>query len=234
MGNKPRVTCSACGKIFKHKSKRPSSERCPGCAAPVVRAPPPALENTRGAKKLTAAARAYLARVDECTALVDAPGAALEEAVAAVSASPVLALDTEGVRLSRTGQLTLLQLGTDTRVFVFDVLALGDAAFSTAPPGAASLRQVLEDAARTKLVWDVRRDADALQHQHSVTLAGVVDVQLSAVAVRRAAGAAVAKLPGLSECVSRFVDKARALCLPARPAAPLTPERRRARKRAPG
>jgi hypothetical protein len=65
----------------------------------------------------------------------------------------------------------------------------------------------LEDAAVTKLAWDVRRDSDALQHQHGVTLAGVVDVQLEAVAVRRASGAAVAVLPSLAECLARWVDK---------------------------
>ena len=210
MGNKPKVTCAACGKVFKYKSAGPSSERCPGCAAPRVRAPAPTLAK-RG-KKLSAGARAFLAQLDAQTALVDAPGAALEEALAAICASPVLSLDSEGVRLSRTGQLTLLQVGTAELIFIFDILALGgEAAFSTAPPGAASLRQVLQDAARTKLVWDVRRDADALCHQHAVTLAGVVDVQLAAVAVRRAAGATVATLPGLPECLSRWVDKARAV-----------------------
>ena len=234
MGNKPRLTCASCGKVFKFKGAG-ASDRCPNCAAPTVRAPAPTLAK-RGSKKLPAAARAFLARLDETTVLVDAPGAALHDALAAICASQCLALDTEGVRLSRTGQLTLLQVGTaEGRVFVFDVLTLGDAAFSAAPPDAASLRQVLEDRARTKLVWDVRRDSDALHHQHSVTLAGVLDVQLCAVAVRRAAGAAVAKLPGLPECISRWGDKVRALrLLLIVGAADARAARRRVRKRVPG
>ena len=203
MGNKPRLTCAACGKIFKFKG----AERCPGCTAPCERAAPAEAPTKRG-KKLASEARAVEARLDKCTVLVDSPGPAFDEAIRAICAAAVLALDTEGVRLSRTGQLTLLQLGTAERMYLFDVQTLGTAAFTAAPPGAASLRNVLEDAAVTKLAWDVRRDSDALQHQHGVTLAGVVDVQLEAVAVRRAAGAAVVALPSLAECLARWVDKA--------------------------
>ena len=204
MGNKPRLTCAACGKIFKYKG----AERCPGCTAPCERAAAPA--PTKRGKKLTSEARAILARLDKCTVLIDSLGPAFDEAIRAVCASPVLALDTEGVCLSRTGKLTLLQVGTAELMFLFDVQELGTAAFTAAPPGAASLCNVLEDASVTKLAWDVRRDSDALQHQHGVTLAGVVDVQLEAVAVRRAAGAAVVALPSLAECLARWVDKVRA------------------------
>ena len=201
MGNKPRLTCAACGKIFKYKG----AERCPGCTALCERVVPAPAKRV---KKLSSEARTVLARLDECTVLVDGFGATFDEAIRAISAAQLLALDTEGVRLSRSGQLTLLQVGTAERLYLFDVIALGTAAFAAAPPGASSLRSVLEDVAITKLAWDVRRDSDALQHQHGVTLAGVVDVQLEAVAVRRASGAAVAALPGLAECLARWVDKA--------------------------
>ena len=197
MGNKPRLTCAACGKIFKYKG----AQRCPGCTAPCERT---VLAPAIRVKKLTSE---VLAQLDERTVLVDGFGATFDEAIRAVGAAPLLSLDTEGVRLSRAGQLTLLQVGTAERLYLFDVLALGTAVFAAAPPGAASLRSILEDAAVTKLAWDVRRDSDALQHQHGVTLAGVVDVQLEAVAVRRASGAAVAVLPGLAECLARWVDK---------------------------
>jgi len=235
MGNKPRLTCAACGKIFKQRGA--ASERCPGCAVPCARAPAPSVAAKRG-KKLTAGVREVLSRLDAGATLVDAPGDALLQALVAIRASSILTLDTEGVRLSRTGQLTLLQLGTDERVFVFDIQKLGDAAFSTAPPGSSSsLRHMLEDGALTKLVWDVRRDSDALQHQCAVSLAGALDVQLAAIAVRRAAGHVVATLPGLPECLSRWVDKARAVRSLARgTTAMLTHHapRRRLRKRAPG
>jgi exonuclease 3'-5' domain-containing protein 1 len=164
----------------------------------------------------------FTAALDARTVVIGAPGAAFAAALAAIAASPVVAIDAEGVQMSRTGQLTLLQVATDSSVFLFDILALGPAAFDELPPAAAaaavepaapvtapSLRRVLEDAARTKLVWDVRRDSDALMHQHRVSLRGVLDVQLAAVAVRRAAGETVATLPGMPQTVKRFLDKVR-------------------------
>jgi hypothetical protein len=174
----------------------------------------------RAAAPPAAATVSFRALLDARTVFVDSPGAPLCAALAAIAAASIIAIDTEGVRLSRTGQLTLLQVATASQVFIFDILALGPGAFAAEPAaqagaeGAAplSLRRILEDEAWLKLAWDVRRDSDALLHQCGVTLKGVLDVQLAAVALRRAAGETVVALPGLPQTVRAVLDKARNCC----------------------
>ena len=210
MGNKPRRECDACGAVFKDRGA--AQDRCPRCDALCVRKAPPA-QPPRASKRAAdeGAPEVFLRTLDACTTLVDAPGPAFAAALACLAAAPLLAVDVEGERLSRTGRVTLLQVATAERVFIFDVLALGAEAFDAQPAGDTGaplgLRALLEDADRTKLMWDVRRDSDALHHQHAVSLADVLDVQLAAVAVRRADGAAVPSLPGLPQTLARFLSK---------------------------
>ncbi|EFJ48828.1 3'-5' exonuclease [Volvox carteri f. nagariensis] len=56
---------------------------------------------------------------------------------------------------------------------------------SSSSCGLRCLKEVLECPSVTKLFYDVRCDAEALYHQHGVSLRGVVDLQLSEVAYRR-------------------------------------------------
>ena len=49
-------------------------------------------------------------------------------------------------------------------------------------PQGRSLQEVLECEDVTKLLYDVRCDAEALYHQHGVRLGGAVDLQLAEVA----------------------------------------------------
>jgi hypothetical protein len=217
MGNKARRTCSACSAVFKDKGA--SQQRCPQCAAALgVRQQPAASKSKRGRKRPLALAddtQEFFAALDARTVLISELGPAFEAALACIGAASVIAVDTEGVALSRTGQLTLLQVAVEERVFLFDILALGAAAFGEPPACAAgaavSLHRVLQGAAHTKLAWDVRRDSDALLHQFGVRLCNVLDVQLAAIAARRAAGENVATLPGLPQTAKRFLDKVRQL-----------------------
>ena len=48
--------------------------------------------------------------------------------------------------------------------------------------------------------------SDALFHQFGVRLAGVLDLQLADVGIRRARGEAVAQLPSMARCASRHLD----------------------------
>ncbi|KAG2454914.1 hypothetical protein HYH02_000744 [Chlamydomonas schloesseri] len=63
--------------------------------------------------------------------------------------------------------------------------AAASAAAGPAPSGVRSLKALLECDRVTKLLYDVRCDAEALYHQHGVRLGGVVDLQLAEVAYRR-------------------------------------------------
>ena len=87
-----------------------------------------------------------------------------------------VALDLEGVNLSRDGRLCLIQLAEsdpDAPVLLIDIVTLGEEAF-----GHGRLRELLESSNVAKLVYDPRSDCDALYHLHGTTLSNVVDVQV--------------------------------------------------------
>lgn len=84
----------------------------------------------------------------------------------------LLAVDCEGLSLSRKGALTILTVATEEKAYIFDVLKLGQAVFSE------GLGEILEDKSREKLMFDCRQDSDALWHQFNVKLTGVLDLQL--------------------------------------------------------
>lgn len=91
----------------------------------------------------------------------------------------LIAVDCEGVSLSRKGELTILSIATREKVYIFDVLKVGKAIFS------GGLKEILEDSTQQKLTFDCRQDSDALWHQFNVKLAGVLDLQLLEVMYRR-------------------------------------------------
>ena len=107
----------------------------------------------------------------------------LEDAIAElkemIERDIVLAVDCEGVSLSRKGALTVITVATEEKVFIVDVLKLGRSVFS------AGLAEILEDKSQEKLMFDCRQDSDALWHQFRVKLTGVLDLQLFEVIYRR-------------------------------------------------
>ena len=90
-----------------------------------------------------------------------------------------LAVDCEGVSLSRKGELTVIVVATEEKAYIFDVLKLRRAIFTE------GLGEILEDKSREKLTFDCRQDSDALWHQFSVKLTGVLDLQLLEILYRR-------------------------------------------------
>ncbi|PNW84637.1 hypothetical protein CHLRE_03g152400v5 [Chlamydomonas reinhardtii] len=128
---------------------------------------------------------------------------ALERMLAALQGVEWLAVDAEGVNLSRDGKLCLLALlparpraGSAGGVsgaaawqclsgYLVDISVLAAEAFTHSGPQGRSLQEVLECEDVTKLLYDVRCDAEALYHQHGVRLGGAVDLQLAEVAFRR-------------------------------------------------
>lgn len=98
---------------------------------------------------------------------------------AVVAAGFPIAVDCEGKDLSRFGQLCLLQIATKQECFTIDVLHLG------APVVAAVFKGVLEDATVQKIMFDCRRDSDALFHQLGIRLHGVCDLQVKEIMGRQ-------------------------------------------------
>lgn len=88
-----------------------------------------------------------------------------------------VAFDTEGVNLSRTGEMTVIALGLCDPLsiaFVFDLMAIGRGIFV----GSSGLKELLESPAIRKVSFDCRTDSEALFHQFGVTLVNVLDLQV--------------------------------------------------------
>ena len=151
---------------------------------------------------------AVLNLLDARCRVLASPGRALDDAMRACASVDVLAVDCEGVAMSRVGPITLLQVAAGRDVFLFDVQALGTehlfGGVDDAPR--TPLRDALENPDATKLVFDCRVDSDALFHQHGVRLAGVFDVQLADVAARRRRSLAVTFLAGMPKCAQRHLS----------------------------
>ncbi|XP_033760485.1 piRNA biogenesis protein EXD1-like [Pecten maximus] len=118
--------------------------------------------------------------LDQDYMLVDKK-ADVPEALTEIRRHPLLAVDCKGFKLGggRSGDLTVIIVATQTKVFIFDVLKLGQRVFDD------GLGAILEDKTKEKLMFDCRRDADNLFHQRKVQLTGVLDLQLLEVMYRK-------------------------------------------------
>eukprot|EP00005_Dracoamoeba_jomungandri_P003433 CAMPEP_0174260780 /NCGR_PEP_ID=MMETSP0439-20130205/10503_1 /TAXON_ID=0 /ORGANISM="Stereomyxa ramosa, Strain Chinc5" /LENGTH=276 /DNA_ID=CAMNT_0015345107 /DNA_START=45 /DNA_END=877 /DNA_ORIENTATION=- len=110
------------------------------------------------------------------------------KALTLIKGSSLISVDLEGA-LSRNGEISLLQIGLygwkrQITIFVFDILELG---LSSELPQVLDngLREILENKALYKLMYDCRKDSDALYHQIGVTLRGVIDLQVLEVMIRK-------------------------------------------------
>ena len=116
---------------------------------------------------------------------------------------PSLFLDLEGIKLSREGSISIMQIFAEpnNHVYLVDIHTLGAAAFTTpATAGGTTLRTLLEDSTIPKVFFDVRNDSDALFSHYQIGFRGVQDVQLMENASR---GPMSSKkfLNGLKKCI---------------------------------
>eukprot|EP00668_Euglena_longa_P041909 GGOE01055232.1.p1 GENE.GGOE01055232.1~~GGOE01055232.1.p1 ORF type:complete len:274 (-),score=90.87 GGOE01055232.1:184-1005(-) len=97
----------------------------------------------------------------------------LDECRRLLSHETVIALDCEGIDLSRFGTIALVQIGLwDGRCLLFDVL---NAVASSAV--VCFLRHLLEHRGVLKIIHDCRMDSDALHHLLGIQLQGIHDTQ---------------------------------------------------------
>lgn len=86
----------------------------------------------------------------------------------------VLAIDVEGIDLSLSGTISLIQIAISCgEVYIFDVLALGNELFC-----ASHLLPILSNPLILKLCYDGRCDCDILYHKHGVRVFGFFDIQI--------------------------------------------------------
>ncbi|XP_052072720.1 piRNA biogenesis protein EXD1-like [Mytilus californianus] len=111
----------------------------------------------------------------------------------------MIAVDCEGVDLSRFGSVTMINIGTQDLVYLIDILKIGNSVFDD------GLRSILEDSGLEKLMFDCREDADALLHLHKVKLDGVLDVQILEVN-NRIYRNGYTKIRSLKHCLELYVN----------------------------
>jgi len=127
-------------------------------------------------------------------------GIGLQSALLDIIQCPIIAVDCEGVELGRDGILCLIQIATDSHVYIFDVLSLGTVLFDQ------GLRYILENPIPTKVFYDCRRDSDILYHHFGIKLKGVLDVSLTEVFYRWINGHGSPRfLKGYKRCVESYL-----------------------------
>jgi exonuclease 3'-5' domain-containing protein 1 len=111
-------------------------------------------------------------------------------------------MDLEGVKLSRLGSISIIQILIPSceQVFIVDIHTLGKTAFDSLDSGGNSLKDALESDSIKKYLFDVRNDSDALYALFGVRLANVVDIQLLELASREGPKHAVC---GLAKCIEQ-------------------------------
>ncbi|KAF8986382.1 ribonuclease H-like domain-containing protein, partial [Cyathus striatus] len=122
-----------------------------------------------------------------------------------------IAVDLEGVKLSREGRITIIQIFAEGSniVWLVDVTTLGAQAFEHVDENGQSLQSVLESPDIMKAFYDVRCDSDALYNLYGLEMENVYDVQILEVAYRRSQNAKNVKyVMGLGKSVDTY------LCMP--------------------
>jgi hypothetical protein len=130
--------------------------------------------------------------------IVSEPAAA-RAACLALGAHSRIAVDCEGVTLSRTGRLCLVQIASPQSVFLFDIIKGGKALFES------GLRELLESPKTIKVMHDCRHDCDALLHQFETRLAPIMDTQVAFSVLRRVRNLKVGLPVSLKTLLKKFV-----------------------------
>lgn len=103
----------------------------------------------------------------------------LDEFMACSEGHKLLAIDVEGVRISRTGEATLAVVGVQTtirvEVYLFDLL---DETAEHYLRQMSALKSVLEDPSITKIMHDCRQKSDAMNELFGFKIAGVFDTSV--------------------------------------------------------
>lgn len=138
--------------------------------------------------------------IDKCDAVIK-----LVDGITNASTPPFIFVDLEGIDLSRSGSISLMQLLMPPApvVHLVDVFSLQGQAFDTIGTMGKSLKSLLESDHYVKVFFDVRNDSDALFSHFGIALKGVIDLQLVEYASRPMAGRLI---KGLAKCISEDCD----------------------------
>lgn len=129
-----------------------------------------------------------------------------QSAVAQLSQFSRIAVDCEGVQLSRTGRLCLLQMASPDCIYVFDLIGDNpdDDGWGKRFFEVSGLKKLLESPRVHKVMHDCRHDSDALFHQFGVKLGPVIDTQVVFSVLRRVRGMEVGLPVSLRTLLKKF------------------------------
>lgn len=147
-------------------------------------------------------AQSTLKEAYELIDTVEAIPAVVQNLIDQPTTPPSIYIDLEGVKLSREGSISILQIhvAPQNKSYLIDIHVLGSKAFDTSDNMDHSLRSVLESDSIPKVFFDVRNDSDALFSHFQICLAGIVDLQIMEYATRTFRKQFVS---GLSKCIER-------------------------------
>lgn len=106
------------------------------------------------------------------TIVITSTSSALSGAIACLETESVLALDCEGMDLGREGEISIIQLSTRDKCFLFDVIDLTPSCELV-----LLLKPILENSDIMKIIHDSKMDGDALLHKLDIRLINVHDTQ---------------------------------------------------------
>ncbi|KAH9499750.1 piRNA biogenesis protein exd1 [Bulinus truncatus] len=134
--------------------------------------------------------------------LIDEMSDEFYEVVQIIKSQSVIGIHFDGHQIGRHGTLTLIEVATQTMVFVFDILALKTEAFTT------GLQDVFESESIVKVIHDSRFVSDMLRHQFDITLKNVFDTQVACAFVFRARnrGDWPRHVVSLHSCLKKYLD----------------------------
>ncbi|OQO12265.1 hypothetical protein B0A48_02906 [Cryoendolithus antarcticus] len=121
--------------------------------------------------------------------------------------NPDLSVNAEGRKLGCDGTISMIQIfiGSLDHAYLVDVATLGAAAFTTTTAiddEQVSLKSILEDSDREKVMFDCRGDAEALYALYGITLRGIHDIQLMDI-ITRNRGKSRASLKGMKQVTTQ-------------------------------
>lgn len=132
--------------------------------------------------------------------LISRLGDLFTKAVRDIKAEPAIGLSVEGAMFGRHSKVSLLSIATPSRAFVFDMCALGDAAFDN------GLRDILETEEIEKVIHNCRLVSDCLHHKHHVTICNVFDTQVADLMVtQQQCGQFPRTVRSLPQCLTRYL-----------------------------
>ncbi|XP_055895240.1 uncharacterized protein LOC106058816 [Biomphalaria glabrata] len=101
------------------------------------------------------------------------------QAISHILEQSVVGLQLDGVSIGRNGTLSVVEIVTESRVIIFDILRLGNKAFSE------GLREILENSDIMKVTHDCRFLSDMIYHKYKISLNNIFDTQVASAIVHR-------------------------------------------------